>query len=351
MKQKIFILIAFLLLSAAASGQSIRDSVFNEVIPVNWQNVSTDGKDFLIDIPIQAQKEPIIIFNNDRRIPVELFFDRRSFLNEQDEIVLITSDWEYYDRIRASEERIPGLHLAPYRQNKFYHIKRMDTHYVVDSISRAMEVQTFTIIYKKAQLLERRKYYYAGALSLTNDNIQRCEKWNALDSLNKHFEIYPGSYYSLGFMYYTLPALPLEKKLPAIKAIAAALRFKDNAHLKDFDQAPKIYLPHTIHYDSFDCYVESSKDSPHNPALKGWQEKDNTATIRLGYWRGDCCGGVAKTERVSVKIMNDTVYINYNQKRQPNCDSSIGICGNAIDFVINKRKYPNYKQLKFKTTE
>lgn len=81
MKNQLYILISTILLSGTAFGQSIRDTVFNDVIPIHHQYVTTDGNDFLIDMPIPAQKEPIVIFNNDRRIPVELFFDRKSFLS------------------------------------------------------------------------------------------------------------------------------------------------------------------------------------------------------------------------------------------------------------------------------
>lgn len=350
MKNQLFILISFILLSGTSFGQSIRDSVFNDVIPIHHQYVTTDGNDFLIDMPIPAQKEPIVIFNNDRRISVELFFDSKSFLSEQNEIILITSDWEYYDRIDEKHRNNPDLHISPYWKNKFYHIKRENESYTVDSISRALEIQPFKFNYKKVELVGTKKYYYVDCIRAYDEKHSR-EIWNALDSLNTRFSIYTGFYYASGCMSYTLSALPLEKKLPAIKAIAEAFRFKDNDHLKDFDQSPKIYLPATIDFDSFDFYFERSKDSYDKPALKGWQEIDNTATIRLGYWRGDCCGDVPETERVSAKIINDTVYINYNQKRDPLCNPSIGICANAIDFVINKKKYPNYKKLTFKTIE
>lgn len=352
MKKALLIVISLLFIDQLQA-QNIRDTVFNDVISIPYQYVTTDGTDFLIDMPIQEQKEPIVIFYNDRRIPVQLFFDRKSFLSKQNEIILITPNWEYHDEIIETQKR-EGIHIKAYVGNKIYHIKRNNAAPKVDSLATTMDFSTgkesIIINFKKAEIVEKRKYYYAGALSAADDNMQHREKRNVLDSLNTHFDIYAGSYYSLGYMYYTLFALPLEKKLPAIKAIAETFRFKDNDHLKDFDHSPKIYLPHAINYDSFDFYFESSKFSPTEP-LKGWQENDNTATIRLGYWRGDCCGDVPETERVSAKVMNDTVYINYNKKREPNCDSSIGLCGNAIDFVINKKKYPNYKKLTFKTIE
>lgn len=352
MKQTLYILISTILISGTAFGQSIRDTVFNDVIVVYSQNVTTDGKDFLIDMPIKTQKEPIVILNNDRRIPLELFFERKSFLSEQNELFLITKDWGFEKEIAERQKR-EGIHIKASR-HKIYHIKRGFDNYQIDSLIISLHTRPIvTLNFKKIEqfiVAESKKYYYVDCIPHYDEKHSR-EIWNALDSLNTRFSIYTGFYFASGCMNYSLSALSLQEKLPAIKAIAEAFRFKDNDHLKDFDQSPKIYLPSTINLDAFDFYFESSKDNYDKPALKDWQEKDNTATIRLGYWSGDCCGGVPETERVSAKIINDTVYINYNQKREPNCNSSIGYCGNAIDFVINKNKYPNYKKLTFKTIE
>lgn len=59
-------------------------------------DVTTHGFDFLIDIPLKKSQKTIIIYNNDERIPNKLFFERKSFLSEQNEIILITPDWKCY---------------------------------------------------------------------------------------------------------------------------------------------------------------------------------------------------------------------------------------------------------------
>ncbi len=112
---------------------SVRDTVFNNVILIKDADITTNGYDFLIDIPIKSQKEPIVISYNDWRIPAKLFFDRKSFLSDQDEILLITFDWEFYKEIREREKRT-GLHIKAARQ-KIYHIQRNNTGFKVDSLS------------------------------------------------------------------------------------------------------------------------------------------------------------------------------------------------------------------------
>ena len=79
-----------------------------------------------------------------------------------------------------------------------------------------------------------------------------------------------------------------------------------------------------------------------------WKKNGNLAILRIKYWRGDCCGGVPRAEQITAKIIKDTVLYNLNIKRQPNCRTEIELCGNAIDFVINTKKYPNYKKMVFK---
>ncbi|MRM82475.1 hypothetical protein D1003_01245 [Riemerella anatipestifer] len=54
------------------------------------------------------------------------------------------------------------------------------------------------------------------------------------------------------------------------------------------------------------------------------------------------------TEQITAKITNNTVSYNLNIKREPNCRTEIGLCGNAVDFVINTKQYPNYQKLVFK---
>lgn len=94
-------------------------------------------------------------------------------------------------------------------------------------------------------------------------------------------------------------------------------------------------------------YFKNSKEFT-NKGNMIWNKQGDFAVIKLGYWRGDCCGGVAMAEQVTAEINKDTVFYNKNYKRDPNCDSKIGLCGNAIDFVIDIKKYPNYRKLIFK---
>lgn len=181
MKKALLIVISLLFIDQLQA-QNIRDTVFNNVILIKSTDVSTNGFHFLVDIPIKAQKEPIVIFNDDRRIPAKLFFSRSSFLSEQNEFILITPDWEYYNNIEETERKNPGLKLHPYRQNKVYHIQRNNTKTQIDSLSIRMDDprKPIKINFKNPELKENEvKYFfkeYYGSTCCPEDPSWKYEK-------------------------------------------------------------------------------------------------------------------------------------------------------------------------------
>lgn len=136
MKKALLIVISLLFIDQLQA-QNIRDTVFNNVILIKSTDVSTNGFHFLIDIPIKPQKEPIVIFNNDFRIPSKTFFSRNSFLYGQNEFILITPDWEFHKEI-IEEQKRTGLHIKASR-DKIYHIKRNSSGYEVDILSVVLQ--------------------------------------------------------------------------------------------------------------------------------------------------------------------------------------------------------------------
>ncbi|MDN3725553.1 hypothetical protein QRD02_14300 [Aequorivita sp. SDUM287046] len=100
-----------------------------------------------------------------------------------------------------------------------------------------------------------------------------------------------------------------------------------------------------IENDSIEFHFESSKNNWFKIPSNEWKFDGNYAIKRIGYWKGSPCGDVPETERVIGIRRNDTIFINYNKKMDPLCDPRIGVAGNAIDLVINTKKYPNYRNL------
>ncbi|MGX7666148.1 hypothetical protein [Flavobacterium pedocola] len=101
--------------------------------------------------------------------------------------------------------------------------------------------------------------------------------------------------------------------------------------------------------NSFDFYFAYSKNTWMDEAkFQKWVEKQDTARITLGYFRGDCCGSVPNPEKMYAKITNDTIYYDYRNTQIPDCDSSTGLCGAVIDFVINVKKHPDYRKYPWK---
>ncbi|MDR2207080.1 MAG: hypothetical protein LBE36_13105 [Flavobacteriaceae bacterium] len=183
------LLIVYLLSFWTAQAQSIRDKVFNDVILIQPENVVTDGNDFLIDIPFKPQENPIIIFNNDRRIPTKLFFAKESFFPKQNTILLITPDWEYIENVAKNLPK--DVTIKPVGQYKFYYIDRNNAGYKVDSLSRRIDNphNPITMNFKKPELRDDEiKCYgtickYSGKISDKED--EDCECYTLSDLTNQ----------------------------------------------------------------------------------------------------------------------------------------------------------------------
>ncbi|WP_310380862.1 hypothetical protein [Flavobacterium sp.] len=126
-------LIILLLLYQNSFSQNIRDSIFNDVILIKNENPNINDETFFKNIYIKSQNKPIVIFNGLRNIPAQKFFDRKSFLSDQNEIILINNDDEL-DALIRRREKTENIHIKAKGQ-KIYHIKRNGIEYIIDSLN------------------------------------------------------------------------------------------------------------------------------------------------------------------------------------------------------------------------
>ena len=229
MKKLLTIVILFFCLNNLFS-QTIRDSVFNNVVLIKNTNVSTNGFHFLIDIPIKPQKDPIVIFNDDFRIPAKSFFSRNSFLWGQNEFILITPDWIFEKEIRNREKR-DKIHIKAHK-NKIYHIKRNGSGYEVDSLSVVLNAprKPITINFNNPKLTENEvKYFFKecyGSTCCPEDPSYKFEKerneirnnFNEKYNVNVYKSVYEQTLGKEGEHcdYYTLSDLSNEQKIEFI---------------------------------------------------------------------------------------------------------------------------------------
>lgn len=59
-------------------------------------------------------------------------------------------------------------------------------------------------------------------------------------------------------------------------------------------------------------YFEKSK-YPFTEKELVWKKRADHAVIRLGYWKGDCCGSVPEAKQITARISNDTVFTAFIQ--------------------------------------
>lgn len=236
--------------------QTMQDSVFNNVIIIKKEDVTKNGYDFLIEIPIKTKKRTIIIFNNDELIPAKLFFDRKSFLFQQNRILLITPDWAYYKNVRQSERS--DFHPRPIMQNKFYLITRNDTTYKVDSLIVRMDEpkKTITLNFIRPELKKNEVGYFFqecyGSICCPEDLNWKFKQerdkmknnFNEKYNVNIDKNIYEKVLEKDGAhcIYYTLTDLTNEQKI----AFFRTQKLLPNSQVKDTDLSPIIILPNII---------------------------------------------------------------------------------------------------------
>lgn len=256
--KNLLVLIVFMLLQNIHS-QTMNDTIFKDVILINGESVITNGFDFLIDIPIKVQDDPIIIFNNDERISSKLFFDRESFLYQQDEIILITPDWEYHKNIIEAQKE-SGIHVEPLAQNKFYHIDRKSGK--IDSITAILNhPKSIKIDFKKEKTKEtkmlvfyqecfgssccprdfRRDLLANGTIKGLSRHIETFEKDNKVKvvGLKKQILGKEGEHCK----YLTIENLQHEQKVIVLNLLKYISTLE---HPKDGAQFPKVFVPHVI---------------------------------------------------------------------------------------------------------
>lgn len=101
--------------------------------------------------------------------------------------------------------------------------------------------------------------------------------------------------------------------------------------------------------NSLTCLSRQSKLSFPEWQIKGekWRETDNDIVIYTRYIKGSYCD-MPIPEKMSVKIIKDTLLFDFARVYDPNCERTIGTAGIFIDFLVNKRRYPEYRNLKIK---
>ena len=249
--KKLLALTGLIFLYQNLIGQTIYDSVFNDVILIKKTDVATDGSNFLIDLPIKSQKDPITIYNYDTGIPVELFYKQMIFLDHQDEIILINSN-SPNTRLINDEKETSKLTL--------YHIKRDYPNNKIDSIQKEwfytnipIKINTVKPILKENEV----KYFYEECYDVRDLNLANIEDrknlkiiFNQIYGVDVFKDVYrkilgeKGEYCD----YYTLNDLTNEQKIVFMRSPKSSV----NLHLKDFNFSNKIILPKVIDITNMD---------------------------------------------------------------------------------------------------
>lgn len=180
MKNRIFFFLVFV--TGNVNSQTSHNLVFNDIILIGQNDAITNGKDYLIDLPIFASRKVITIYNNTELIPAKLFFEKESFLENQNKIILITPDIKYYKAI-SDEQKKTGYELHPVRQRKIYYINRSAK--TIDSITIIEDYVEKTLKYNMKKMDNEKSLLFKQCLNLKSKDLNSA---NDIASIIKSFE-------------------------------------------------------------------------------------------------------------------------------------------------------------------
>lgn len=203
---------------------SVHDTIFKDAIAIQEKDVITDGNIFLIKFPIKIQKEPIVIWNLDRRIPSQVFFERKSFLYGQNEILLITPDWK---AIEDKDNPLPKINL--------YHISRNNTGFSVDSLNVSQNESKKIKIYSHSPYWNEKEVKFILTEGYGSSCCPRDNGWDFYTAVQEQIKLFEEQNkvvisktgQSLGeegehVVFYQLDNLSDEQKLMFIRTIRTA---------------------------------------------------------------------------------------------------------------------------------
>lgn len=103
--------------------------------------------------------------------------------------------------------------------------------------------------------------------------------------------------------------------------------------------------------DRFDYFVRKSSYRDFkslNDVNRKWREIKNDTLVYTAYFKGAVCD-IPNAEKMNINIVNDTIVFNFGlNKEDPDCERRFGVAGIMVDFVLNKKKFPDYRNLKIK---
>jgi hypothetical protein len=107
-------------------------------------------------------------------------------------------------------------------------------------------------------------------------------------------------------------------------------------------------LPLKTNQENFDYYVRTSNfnDSSNlSQRNRKWSEISGDTLIYTTYFKGAVCD-IPNEQNMKIRISNNTLYFDFGLSNvASDCERRFGVAGIMIDFVLNKKKYPNYKEL------
>ncbi|XZF14613.1 hypothetical protein ACTHGU_00600 [Chitinophagaceae bacterium MMS25-I14] len=239
-----------------AKAQVLKNTVFNNVIRIDRNDVARKGENYLVDIPMPQDGASVICFN-DARVSNALLCTSLTSYSFLTDITVISPDWAYYDAAAAHALQTGIICAEPVTTGKLFHVKKDDKG----------GIKTDSFIIKGTQpVLHFRNpgtmpadmikvYYSEGYGSVCCPRDPRWDNISALmpfvaDFEKRHHVKIRGTYTQVygkegeHNIFLTLEGLSLQQKLEFILERSRAVI--PNKELKPIVLAPRIFFPYYV---------------------------------------------------------------------------------------------------------
>ena len=252
--EKIIFIFSLFITNNNVNAQSINDSIFNNVLLIQKEDVIKNSDDYLLDVIIDFDFKKTPIIYNDTRLSIDsiasLLFKYKSF-------IVITPDWEYYDKIAEEAVNMGGC-IEPTTTNIFYQRTYIENEWKTDSIRISGDQPKIVFKQPKKDVKFNDNIVFYHIENFDSTCCPKDPKWNVKQQLDQFiisFErennITIGDIYKKitgkegeHILYFTLSNLNIKQKLLFLQEV----RFwtYPDQKLEHIKFSPQIFMPKTI---------------------------------------------------------------------------------------------------------
>ncbi|MEZ4874762.1 MAG: hypothetical protein R2793_04760 [Flavobacteriaceae bacterium] len=255
------ILFIFLLISPIAHSQALTDSLFVDALIIENENVTTSQGNYLIDIPLLNESvkgltfASLVYINASSTLPTPFLLEqiqREMSRFSKANVIVITPDWEYYNRVAKEAESMEGC-IEPATTQIYYQLTKKNNKITLDSLRISGAQPKITMAPKPKGEMPLSYYQREYGSSC----CPRDPAWDGKEAMDQKIGLFSSSYRKdiLPTCTVLLGKEGEQKMLYALANLSQKEKLEFLIHMQDTTDNPqkkRVYAP--IRLEKLNCY-------------------------------------------------------------------------------------------------